>query len=95
MRTSRPSRVVRLPVGCVPASAAVPAAAQARPAGTAGSHAPSATVRTRVTVPLRFADGYLTTGEVVTFEGLADGREHLAIGLGDWRSALAGSTPAG
>ncbi|SDC80496.1 GTP cyclohydrolase II [Geodermatophilus telluris] len=47
-----------------------------------------ATVRTRVTVPLRFADGYATTAEVFTFAGLADGREHLALGLGDWRGAV-------
>ena len=48
-----------------------------------------AAVRTRVAVPLRFPDGYATAGEVVTFTGLADGREHLAVGLGDWRAALA------
>ena len=39
-------------------------------------------VRTRVTVPLRFADGYATTAEVITFDGLADGKEHLALRLG-------------
>jgi GTP cyclohydrolase II len=49
---------------------------------------PPATVRTRVTVPLRFADGYTTTARVLTFEGLVDGREHLALGLGDWESAV-------
>ncbi|MCP2244290.1 GTP cyclohydrolase II [Lentzea aerocolonigenes] len=43
----------------------------------------TATVRTRVTVPLRFADGYTVTADVVTFNGLADGAEHLAIVLGD------------
>jgi len=42
-------------------------------------------VRTQVSVPLRFADGYRTTADVVTFTGLADGREHLALGLGDWQ----------
>jgi GTP cyclohydrolase II len=47
-----------------------------------------ARVRTRVTVPLRLADGYRTTAEVVTFTGLADGREHLLLALGDWRGAL-------
>ncbi len=36
-------------------------------------------VRTRVSVPLRFADGYATTAEVITFTGLADGKEHLAL----------------
>ena len=49
---------------------------------------PPATVRTRVTVPLRFADGYTTTARVLTFDGLVDGREHLALGLGDWESAV-------
>lgn len=43
-----------------------------------------ATVRTQVTVPLRFADGYATTARVFSFHGLADGREHLAFGLGAW-----------
>jgi GTP cyclohydrolase II len=47
-----------------------------------------ARVRTRVTVPLRLADGYRTTAEVVTFTGLADGGEHLLLALGDWRGAL-------
>jgi GTP cyclohydrolase II len=40
-------------------------------------------VRTRVTVPLEFPDGYRTTAEVITFTGLADGKEHLALALGD------------
>ncbi|MGK5676814.1 GTP cyclohydrolase II [Micromonospora sp. URMC 106] len=44
---------------------------------------PAATVRTQVTVPLRFPDGYATTARVFSFRGLADGREHLAFGLGD------------
>jgi len=47
---------------------------------------PAATVRTRVTIPLRFADGYSVTAEAVTFRGLVDGAEHLALVLGD-RSA--------
>jgi GTP cyclohydrolase II len=62
-----------------------------------GLAAPSATVRTRVTVPLRFPDGYATPAEVFTFTGLADGKEHLLLGLGDWRTALrrsAGGGPA-
>src|SRR5215213_9902275 len=45
-------------------------------------------VRTRVTVPLRFPDGYSTTADVFTFTGLADGKEHLLLGLGDWRQSL-------
>jgi GTP cyclohydrolase II len=45
---------------------------------------PAATVRRQVTVPLRFPDGYATTARVVTFDGLVDGREHVALSLGDW-----------
>ncbi|WP_156165092.1 GTP cyclohydrolase II [Demequina silvatica] len=56
---------------------------------------PAATLRTAVTVPLRFPDGYATTGRVMTFDGLVDGREHLAIGLGDWEGALARSAADG
>jgi GTP cyclohydrolase II len=55
----------------------------------------AATVRTRVTVPLRFADGYATSAEMVTFDGLVDAKEHLLLGLGDWRSALARSAEGG
>ncbi|NES27210.1 GTP cyclohydrolase II RibA [Micromonospora terminaliae] len=46
---------------------------------------PTATLRTQVTVPLRFPDGYVTTARVHSFHGLVDGREHLAIGLGERR----------
>ncbi|MVU83999.1 GTP cyclohydrolase II RibA [Nocardia sp. ET3-3] len=42
-----------------------------------------ARVRTRVRIPLTFADGYSTTAQAVTFDGLADGREHLALILGE------------
>src|SRR3954454_5326534 len=43
---------------------------------------PDAAVRRQVTVPLSFPDGYTTSARVITFTGLADGREHLALGLG-------------
>jgi GTP cyclohydrolase II len=43
---------------------------------------PAARPRTEVVVPLRFADGYATTARVITFDGLVDGREHLALALG-------------
>src|SRR3954451_19210333 len=55
----------------------------------------AAAVRTQVTVPLRFADGYATTAQVMTFTGLADGKEHLALGLGDWEGALRRSAAGG
>ena len=49
---------------------------------------PSATIRTEVPVPLRFADGYTTPARVFSFDGLVDGRENLAFGLGDWAATL-------
>jgi GTP cyclohydrolase II len=49
---------------------------------------PTATIRTQIMVPLRFADGYATTARVFTFDGLVDGREHLALGLGDRSGVL-------
>lgn len=48
---------------------------------------PPATIRTRVTVPLRLPDGYETSAQVHTFDGLVDGREHVALALGDWTGA--------
>ncbi|HET9519235.1 MAG TPA: GTP cyclohydrolase II [Actinoplanes sp.] len=56
---------------------------------------PSATIRTQVTVPLEFADGYRTTARVVTFHDLVDGKEHLALGLGEWQAAIARADAGG
>jgi GTP cyclohydrolase II len=56
---------------------------------------PVATVRTQVTVPLRFPDGYATTARVFTFDGLVDAREHVAFGLGDWVGSLDQDTADG
>ena len=50
---------------------------------------PKATIRTHVSVPLRFADGYATEARVFSFEGLVDGREHLTFALGDLTSTTA------
>ena len=47
------------------------------------SPAGPATIRTHVPLPLHFLDGYATTCRAITFQGLIDGREHLALGLGD------------
>ncbi|MEV0981477.1 GTP cyclohydrolase II [Streptomyces sp. NPDC049915] len=44
---------------------------------------PAATPRARVRVPLHFADGYRADAELVTFHGLVDGREHVAVVLGE------------
>jgi GTP cyclohydrolase II len=55
---------------------------------------PTATIRTQLSVPLRFADGYSTTARVFSFDGLVDGQENLAFGLGD-RAASVTSTGRG
>jgi GTP cyclohydrolase II len=44
---------------------------------------PTATIRTQLELPLRFADGYTTDARVFSFDGLVDGGEHLAFALGD------------
>ena len=49
---------------------------------------PAATIRTQVSVPLRFTDGYATAARVFSFDGLVDGQEHLAFGLGDRAAAV-------
>jgi GTP cyclohydrolase II len=52
---------------------------------------PTATIRTQVPVPLRFTDGYASLARVFSFDGLVDGLEHVAFGLGD-RAAPVTST---
>jgi GTP cyclohydrolase II len=53
---------------------------------------PGARIRAQLTVPLRLPDGFATSARVVTFDGLADGLEHLALGLGDRRGAASPGT---
>jgi GTP cyclohydrolase II len=57
--------------------------------------ASNATIRTQLTVPLRLADGYATSARVFTFDGLADGREHLAFGLGSHAAPFATGPQSG
>ena len=52
-----------------------------------------ATVRGQVPLPLRLDDGSLTEAQVLSFDGLCDGREHVAIALGD--RAVDGPAEAG
>lgn len=52
-------------------------------------------IRMEVPVPLRFADGYTTTAQVLTFDGLTGGEEHLAFGLGEWQASLERSARGG
>jgi GTP cyclohydrolase II len=42
----------------------------------------AAVIRRRIRVPLRLADGYSTTATAITFTGLADGQQHVALELG-------------
>ena len=49
---------------------------------------PEAAIRSQVSLPLRFLDGYRTSARLITFDGLVDGREHLAIGLGRCAAAI-------
>lgn len=55
---------------------------------------PAAVVRRVVELPLRAADGSSVPARLVTFDGLLDRREHVAIGLGDRASGrLRSGTP--
>jgi GTP cyclohydrolase II len=45
---------------------------------------PHASIRQEVTMPLRFVDGYATQARLLTFDGLVDGRQHIALGLGPY-----------
>jgi GTP cyclohydrolase II len=58
-----------------------------KPLPDAITPAGQAEVRTKVRVPLRFPDGWETVADVFTFTGLADGKEHIALGLGDYANA--------
>jgi len=51
----------------------------------------AAAVRRRIRIPLRFADGYSTTATVVSFTGLSDAQQHVALELG--RRGAAGRLP--
>jgi len=48
----------------------------------------AAAIRRRIQIPLRFGDGYSTMTTVVSFTGLTDGQQHVALELG--RPATAG-----
>ena len=54
----------------------------------AGGLLPAAGVRRQVSLPMSTPDGGETHARVFTFDGLVDGREHLALGLGDWAAAV-------
>ena len=54
---------------------------------------PPARIRTQVSIPLRFGDGFTTTARAFTFEGLVDGGEHLAFRLGTAAAEPSDETP--
>jgi GTP cyclohydrolase II len=56
---------------------------------------PPATVRREVALPLRTPDGFVTQARAFTFDGLVDGKEHVALALGDWERALRRSAAGG
>lgn len=74
----------------VPATPADPATLADPTAPTA----PTASVRSQVVVPLQFADGFEATATVFTFNGLADGKEHLLLAFGEGEPTLSGSNPS-
>jgi GTP cyclohydrolase II len=47
------------------------------------SPVPAAAVRGQIQLPLRLDDGYRADARVFSFDGLCDGREHVALALGD------------
>lgn len=53
--------------------------------GTRASELPPASVRRCVSLPIRLPDGRTVAADAFTFDGLLDAREHLAIGLGDYK----------
>jgi GTP cyclohydrolase II len=55
--------------------------------GSGSAQLPPATVRTSVRIPLQFGDGYRTEAQAFTFDGLVDGQEHIAFGLGRYTEA--------
>ena len=42
----------------------------------------AAVIRRRIRMPLRFADGYSTTAAIISFAGLTDAQQHVALELG-------------
>src|ERR671910_427788 len=56
---------------------------------------PNASIRRQVTLPLRFVDGYTTAARLMTFDGLVDGLQHIALGLGPYAETAHPSTHPG
>jgi GTP cyclohydrolase II len=48
---------------------------------------PPASIRTTVRIPMQFGDGFRAEAQVFTFDGLVDGQEHIALGIGDYVGA--------
>ena len=54
----------------------------------------AATIRREVRLPVRLPDGSLTPARLFTFDGLCDGREHVALALGDRAGDVTGRSAA-
>jgi GTP cyclohydrolase II len=50
----------------------------------------AATVRREVQLPVRLPDGSLTPARLFSFDGLCDGREHVALALGEQQNGTTG-----
>ena len=50
----------------------------------------AATVRREVQLPVRLSDGSLTPARLFSFDGLCDGREHVALALGEQQNDTTG-----
>ena len=75
---------------------ALPPAASRRPRPASHSRSlPRASVRREVALPLRTPDGFVAEAHVFTFDDLVDGKEHVALGLGDWHQAVLRSAAGG
>jgi GTP cyclohydrolase II len=59
-----------------------PGRARGRTARPVTGAVQAAAIRRRIRIPLRFADGYCTTATVVSFTGLSDAQQHVALELG-------------
>ena len=46
----------------------------------------AAAIRRRIRIPLRLADDYSTTARIVTFTGLTDAQQHVALEFGRARA---------
>jgi len=76
-----PVPLTRETVRGLPPVRGLPAVPTDRPRPVSGA-VQAAAIRQRVRIPLRLADDYSTTATVISFTGLTDGQQHVALELG-------------